>query len=395
MNTWQQQWHQQLAERRAQHRMRELHVLESAPGVNVAVDGKPYLSFISNDYLGLANHPVLKKTLCDAADKFGVGSGASHLLGGHSRAHQQLEEELAAFTGRDRALLFSTGYMANLGVLTALLKKGDCVLEDKLNHASLLDGGLASGADFRRYLHADTSGLQTYLKRGKGRKTLVATDGVFSMDGDLAPLPALAALCKKHDALLMVDDAHGIGVLGKHGAGCCEHFSLSQEDVPVLMGTLGKALGSAGAFVAGSHDMIEMLVQFARTYIYTTAMPPAQAAVTRAALQLLQSESWRREKLQQNIIFFRQQASKHALPLLGSATAIQPIIIGSSDRVMRVDAQLRAAGFLVGAVRPPTVAEGAARLRITLCAEHREADIEKLLETVANILTHTGMPVTA
>lgn len=386
MKTWQQQWQQQLAERRSQHRMRELRVLESAAGVNVVVDGKKYLSFISNDYLGLANHPSLKKTFCDAAEQYGVGSGASHLLGGHSRAHQQLEEALAAFTGRDRALLFSTGYMANLGVLTALLKKGDCVLQDKLNHASLLDGGLASGADFRRYLHVDTSGLQTYLKRGKGRKTLVATDGVFSMDGDLAPLPALATLCQKHDALLMVDDAHGIGVLGKTGAGCCEHFSLTQDDVPVLMGTLGKALGSAGAFVAGSHDMIEMLVQFARTYIYTTAMPPAQAAVTHAALQLLQTESWRREKLQQNIIFFRQQASKHALPLLGSATAIQPVIIGSSDRVMYVDEQLRVAGFLVGAVRPPTVADGAARLRITLCAEHNEADITQLLDCLASVL---------
>lgn len=386
MKNWQQQWQQQLAERHAQHRMRELRVLESAPGVNVIVDGKPYLSFISNDYLGLANHPALKKALIAGAEKYGTGSGASHLLGGHSRAHQQLEEELAAFTGRDRALLFSTGYMANLGVLTALLNKGDGILQDKLNHASLLDGGLASGADCRRYLHADTNSLEQHLARNAGKKILVATDGVFSMDGDIAPLPALATLCKKHEALLMVDDAHGFGVLGKTGAGSCEHFSLTQDDVPVLMGTLGKALGSFGAFVAGSHKMIEMLIQFARTYIYTTAMPPAQAAVTSAALQLLAAESWRREKLQTNIHFFRAQAQQRSLPLMDSLTAIQPVLVGSSEAVMQIDQQLRARGFLVGAVRPPTVAEGAARLRITLSAAHNDNDIMLLLDAMAETL---------
>jgi 8-amino-7-oxononanoate synthase len=386
MNRWQQHWQHQLAQREQQHLMRRVRVSKNAQGIHTIIDGKPYLSFISNDYLGFANHPVLKKALIEGATQYGTSSGASHLLGGHSSAHQQLEEALAAFTGRDRALLFSTGYMANLGVLTALLGKGDCILQDKLNHASLLDGGLASGADFRRYLHANTTSLETYLQNHQQKKTLVCTDGVFSMDGDIAPLPALARLCENHDALLMVDDAHGFGVLGKTGAGSCEHFSLTQHDVPILMGTLGKALGSFGAFVAGSHDMIEMLIQFARPYIYTTALPPAQAVVSHAALQLLHTESWRREQLHARIAFFVTQAQQRSIPLLPSNTAIQPVIIGSSVRVLQINTQLHAAGFLVGAVRPPTVAEGAARLRITLCAEHSEQHIEQLLDALTNIL---------
>ncbi len=379
MNRWQQHWHQQLQERRQQHKLRVLQI-NSAPTEK---------AFISNDYLCLACHPALKKALIDATEKYGASSSASHLLGGHSHPHQQLEEALAAFTGRDRALLFSTGYMANLGVLTALLHKGDCVLQDKLNHASLLDGGLACGADFRRYLHADCNSLEKHLQRSGDKKTLVATDSVFSMDGDIAPLPQLAALCRAQDALLMVDDAHGFGVLGKSGAGSCEHFSLSQQDVPILMGTFGKALGSFGAFVAGSQDLIEILIQFARPFIYTTALPPAQAAVTTAALTLLNTESWRREKLQQHIHFFRQQAALRNLPLLDSPTAIQPIVIGSSERTMRIDQALRQRGFLVGAVRPPTVADSAARLRITLSAAHDEADIVQLLDAIAACLQAT------
>lgn len=374
--SWQEQWQQQLAERAGKHLLRLVHVQTAAPEK----------SFISNDYLGLAQHPALKKALCAAAEQYGVSSSASHLLGGHSYPHQQLEEQLAAFTGRERALLFSTGYMANLGVLTALLQKGDCVLQDKLNHASLLDGGLFSGADFRRYLHADAESLQKHLLRGSDKKILVATDGVFSMDGDIAPLPALAALCQQHAALLLVDDAHGFGVLGKNGAGSCEHFSLTQNEVPILMGTFGKALGSFGAFVAGSQELIEMLIQFARPFVYTTALPPAQAAVTSAALNLLQSESWRREKLQCNIAFFRQQAAARSLPLIDSPTAIQPVLIGSSARVMQIDAALRAQGFLVGAVRPPTVADNAARLRITLSAAHEEENIAQLLDAIADSL---------
>jgi 8-amino-7-oxononanoate synthase len=300
--------------------------------------------------------------------------------------HQQLEEALAAFTGRERAVLFSTGYMANLGVMTALAGKGDRILQDKLNHASLIDGGLSSGADCRRYLHADTASLQKHLLRCANRKTLVATDGVFSMDGDLAPLPALASLCRQYDALLMVDDAHGFGVLGRSGAGSCELFNLSPEEVPVLMGTLGKALGSFGAFVAGSHDMIEMLVQFARPYIYTTALPPAQAAVSLAALGLLHSEGWRREQLQSRIACFRQQANARHITVMPSPSPIQPILLGSCARVMAVEAYLRERGILTGAVRPPTVAEGSARLRVTLSATHTENDIAHLLDTLQHAL---------
>ncbi len=379
MNRWQAHWQRQLAERAEQHLLRRVCVQAVAP----------QCSFISNDYLGLAQHPALKKALCDTAEQYGSGSGATHLLGGHSYPHQALEEKLAAFTGRDRALLFSTGYMANLGVLTALLQKGDSVLHDKLNHASLLDGGLFSGADFRRYLHADSGSLHKHLARCGDKKTVVATDGVFSMDGDIAPLPDLATACHEHHALLMVDDAHGFGVLGKNGAGSCEYFSLTQNDVPILMGTFGKALGSFGAFVAGSQDLIAFLIQFARPFIYTTALPPAQAAVTSAALTLLQNESWRREKLQHNIGFFRQQAALRQLPVLHSLTAIQPLMIGSSARVLQIDAALRTQNFLVGAVRPPAVADNAARLRITLSAAHEEKDIVQLLDAIADSLLPT------
>lgn len=380
MNRWQQSWQEKLTERAENNLLRTVRVN--------AFDAQR--SFISNDYLGLAQHPALKKALCAAAEKYGSGSGASHLLGGHSAPHQQLEEELAAFTGRERALLFSTGYMANLGVLTALLQKGDCVLQDKLNHASLLDGGLFSGADFRRYLHSDINSLEKHLTRCADKKVLVATDGVFSMDGDIAPLPELAVLCQQHQALLMVDDAHGFGVLGKNGAGSCEHFSLSQNAVPILMGTFGKALGSFGAFVAGSNDLIEMLIQFARPFIYTTALPPAQTAATSSALGLLKTESWRREKLQNNIAFFKQQAAQRQLALQDSPTAIQPLLIGSSVRVMQIDKQMRQRGFLVGAVRPPTVADNAARLRITLSAIHEEKDMAHLLDAIVDCLRATS-----
>lgn len=377
-DVWQQYWQQRLAEREQRHLLRRVRVLPC----------EPQRAFISNDYLGFSQHPTLKKALHDAAEQYGVGSGASHLLGGHSYAHQALEVALADFLQRERVLLFSTGYMANLGVLTALLGKGDCVLQDKLNHASLLDGGLSSGAECRRYLHSNCDSLQKHLLRTAGKKTLVATDGVFSMDGDIARLPEIATLCQQHQALLMVDDAHGFGVLGKTGAGSCEHFSLTQEAVPILMGTLGKALGSFGAFVAGSHSLIDMLVQFARPFIYTTALPPAQAAVTTVALQLLKTEAWRREKLHSNIAFFRQYAAQCQLPVLDSPTAIQPLVLGSSENVLQIYEQLLARGFLVGAVRPPTVAEGAARLRITLSATHEEKSIQHLLDVMAELVAH-------
>lgn len=268
-----------LAARRAEHLYRRRPLLQSPQGPEVTVDGERLLAFSSNDYLGLANHPEVIAALQQGAATWGVGGGASHLVIGHSTPHHRLEEALADFTGRPRALLFSTGYMANLAAVTALVGQGDTVLEDRLNHASLLDAGLLSGARFSRYLHNDASSLAKRLEKASGN-TLVVTDGVFSMDGDLADLPALCAEAKRHGAWVMVDDAHGFGPLGATGGGIVEHFGLGMDDVPVLVGTLGKAFGTAGAFVAGSEELIETLIQFARPYIYTTSQPPAVACAT-------------------------------------------------------------------------------------------------------------------
>lgn len=371
-----------LAERRAARLFRQRPLLDSPQGPEVVVDGQPLLAFCSNDYLGLANHPEVIRALRDGAERWGVGGGASHLVIGHSAPHHQLEEALAEFTGRPRALLFSTGYMANLAVVTALVGRGDTVLEDRLNHASLLDAGLLSGARFARYLHNDAASLAGLLAKAGGN-TLVVTDGVFSMDGDLAELPALAGECRKHGAWLMVDDAHGFGTLGAGGGGCVEHFGLGLDEVPVLVGTLGKAFGTAGAFVAGSEELIETLIQFARPYIYTTSQPPAVACATLKSLELLQGEHWRREHLQRLIDRFRSAAAEIGLALMDSPTPIQPILVGDSGRALRLAALLRERGLLVGAIRPPTVPAGTARLRVTLSATHSEAQLERLLEALA------------
>jgi len=347
------------------------------------VDGKPCLNFCSNDYLGLANHPQVVSAFQQGLSRYGAGSGASHLVCGHSAAHEELEEALAHFSGRPRALLFSTGYMANLGVVQALAGRGDGVYEDRLNHASLLDAALLSRAALHRFRHRDAADLAERLAaQQKGRK-LVAVDGVFSMDGDLSPLPELAAAAARHDAWLMVDDAHGLGVLGERGAGSVEHSALGMAEVPILMGTLGKALGVAGAFVAGSETLVETLLQFARTSIYTTALPPAQAAAVLAALRLVsRGEAWRREQLHQRVRYFREKAAEH-LPLAPSETPIQPLVVGASDRSLELARKLLAKGLWITAIRPPTVPEGTARLRITLSAAHSEAHIDRLLEALA------------
>ena len=371
-----------LDERRAQQLYRSRKTIESVQGIEVVVHGEKYLNFCSNDYLGLANHPSIINAFKIAADKFGVGSGASHLVCGHSSVHHELEEKLAEFTGRDRALLFSTGYMANLGVITALLDKSDFIFEDKLNHASLIDAGLLSGARFQRFLHNDMGNLQTRLERAESGRKLICVDGVFSMDGDLAPLPELTALAKQHDAWLMVDDAHGFGVLGANGAGCAEHFNLDQNQLPILMGTLGKACGSFGAFVAGSETLIETLIQFARPYIYTTALPPAVAAATLQSLKIIRDEQWRRDHLKNLIARFRQGAEQLDLPLMNSSSAIQPLLIGDDARSLDISEKMAARGFWITAIRPPTVPANTARLRITLSAAHSEIQIDQLLETL-------------
>ena len=370
-----------LAARQANNLYRHRPLLESPQGPHVVVDGQPLLAFCNNDYLGLANHPQVIEAWQQGASRWGVGGGASHLVIGHSRAHHALEEALAEFTGRPRALLFSNGYMANMGAVTALVGQGDTVLEDRLNHASLLDAGLLSGARFNRYLHNDAASLAKRLEKAVG-DTLVVTDGVFSMDGNLADLPALAREAKAKGAWLMVDDAHGFGPLGATGGGIVEHFGLGLDDVPVLIGTLGKAFGTSGAFVAGSEALIESLIQFARPYIYTTSQPPALACATLKSLELLRSEHWRREHVNLLIRQFRQGAEQIGLQLMDSLTPIQPILIGDSAKAVQVSQQLRARGLLVTAIRPPTVPVGGARLRVTLSAAHTEAHVQLLLDAL-------------
>jgi 8-amino-7-oxononanoate synthase len=382
---------------------RSRRVIDSPQGIYLQLEGRSIVNFCSNDYLGLANHPDVVSAFKAGVDRYGVGSGSAHLICGHSRAHHALEEELAAFTDRDRALLFSTGYMANVGVMCALLGRGDAVFEDRLNHASLLDGGLMSGARFKRYAHADVEQLKQQLARSTGHK-LIVTDGVFSMDGDFAPLKALAALAESATIGLMVDDAHGLGVLGDNGGGLLECLGLTQDDVPILMGTLGKSFGTFGAFIAGSDDLIETLIQKARTYIYTTALPAAVAEATRASLKRVIADNWRRERLRNLAGRFRRGAEQLGLECCQSSgdpfvqnesllSAIQPIIIGDSQRTVEISTRLLNAGFLVSAIRPPTVPKGSSRLRVTLSALHEEQHIDQLLTAldqainVSNVIT--------
>lgn len=367
-----------------QNLYRSRRIISTPQGVEINVDGKALINFSSNDYLGLANHPDIIRSFKEAADKYGVGSGSAHLICGHSQCHHALEQELAEFTGRERALLFSTGYMANMGVISALLGRGDQVFQDRLNHASLLDGGLLSGARFKRYLHNDIADLANKIKPIEGR-TLIVTDGIFSMDGDIAPLVKLAALAADKNAWLMVDDAHGLGVLGKTGAGVLQDISLTQQDVPILMGTLGKGLGTFGAFVAGSEVLIETLIQKARSYVFTTALPAAVAEATRTSLKLVITENWRRDKLNSLITRFQTGASQLGLPVMLSSTAIQPVLIGESQRALEISEVLLNKGFLVTAIRPPTVPKDEARLRITFSANHQEQHIDQLLDALGAI----------
>jgi 8-amino-7-oxononanoate synthase len=351
----------------------------------IELDGRRCIDFCSNDYLGLSAHPRVTEAFVAAAREHGVGARAAHLITGHHPEHEALEAELAAFTGRDRALLFSTGYMANLGLATALVQKGGAVVGDRLNHASLIDAGRIARADIAHYPHGDAAALaQLLAARGPG--ALVLTDGVFSMDGDLAPLPAISAACAAAGALLAVDDAHGIGVLGARGAGSLEHYGLGAREVPALVGTLGKALGTFGAFVAGDAGLVETLIQRARTYIYTTALPPAVAAATRASLTVADAESWRRARVLSLARRFRALAAEAGIPLAESGTPIQPVPIGRADAALAASARLLERGYFVAAIRPPTVPEETSRLRIALSAAHRDADLEGLVAALADAL---------
>lgn len=373
-----------LQQRQQEQLLRRRKLRTSPSGTDILLDGRPVINFCSNDYLGLANHPEVVQRFKQGADHYGVGSGSAHLINGHTGAHHALEEELADFLGYEAALLFSTGYMANLGIAQALCQKGDHIYADRLNHASLLDASLLSGARLLRYRHGDIADLEKRIGNEE-REKLIMTDGVFSMDGDIAPLPELVRISQRKQAWLMMDDAHGFGVLGDQGRGSLEHLGVATGDVPIFMATLGKALGTAGAFVAGSRDLVDYLVQQARTFVYTTAMPPAIAEASRTSLTLMRDGELRR-KLGHNIAFFRRQADQRGIELMPSETAIQPLLLGDAGKALDISQRLLEQGFHVSAIRPPTVPEGTARLRITLSASHSETQISLLLEALASLL---------
>ena len=368
----------QLDERAAQGLQRHRRLIESPQGTHITVDGKPYLSFCSNDYLGLANHPQLIAALQSGAQQYGVGSGASHLVSGHFVTHQQLEYQLAEFVHKPAALLFSTGYLANLGTVQALVGRGDAIFADKLNHASLNDAMLLSRAEIKRYRHNDVAQLEQMLAKAATGRKLIITDAVFSMDGDLAPLPEILVLCERYEAWLLIDDAHGFGVLGHSGQGSLAHFNLESPRV-IYMATLGKAAGVAGAFVAAEQVVIETLVQSARSYIYTTASPPALACALQASLSLLRTEEWRREHLRNMIAWLRAGLAGLPCKLMSSSTPIQPLLVGSNEDALALADELRTRGIWVPAIRPPTVPQGTARLRITLSAAHTEENVAQLI----------------
>lgn len=423
----------ELDSRATQGLLRRRRTLSTPQGVRITVDGKPYLSFCSNDYLGLASHPKIVSALQQGAQKFGVGSGASHLVSGHFDAHSTLEQALAAFVAKPAALSFSTGYMANLGVVQALVGRGDTVFADKLNHASLNDAMLLSRAEVKRYRHNDMAHLAELLATSSGHDTalplpnpppvgeganeknresmpgrkLVITDAVFSMDGDIAPLPELLALCEQYDAWLLVDDAHGFGVLGEQGRGILHSFTPLSSSLPdrgerdshlsrmrervrervdspriIYMATLGKAAGVSGAFVAAEKVVIDTLLQNARSYIYTTASPPALSVALLASLQLMREEEWRREHLQHLIVQLRDGLRGLPWFLMDSTTPIQPLVVGSNEAALVLSDSMRERGIWVPAIRPPTVPQGTARLRISLSAAHQAADVAELIKVL-------------
>jgi 8-amino-7-oxononanoate synthase len=370
---------------------RHLETNTTAQGVEIAINGQQLLNFCSNDYLGLANHPQLKAAVIEGVQRYGVGAGAAALLSGHSQAHEVLEEQLARFLNRERALLFSSGYLANLGVLSGLVTRHDTVFHDKLNHASLIDGVQLSGAKHVRYPHLDVLALQAKISKPANGHAWLITDGVFSMDGDLAPLTTLANLAIQHTAILVCDDAHGFGVLSD-GMGTVGHFGLSEKEVPILIVTFGKALGTVGAAVIGPAVIIEMLIQAARPFIYDTALPPAFAHATTVALTMLREQPELRAKLFSNIRYFHDSLAANDLPIPRSVTPIQPIIIGDASAALLAAAELRTLGLYVRAVRPPTVPRGTARLRICLSAAHTTSQLDRLIDGLCAIRSLIPIP---
>ena len=364
---------------------RRRRVVENPQGRELRVAGKRLLNFCSNDYLGLASDPRVSEAFKSGVDRWGVGAGASHLICGHTGAHHELEEELAAFVGRPRALLFSSGYAANMGTINSLVSEGDWVFEDRLNHASLLDGGWISRAKFTWFEHHDAGDLARQLTASNGvaGRRLVVSDGTFSMDGDTCALDELIAVAGAHGGWVMIDDAHGLGVHGKNGCGLVDPERYTTRDVPVLVGTLGKALGTAGAFVAGEESLIELLIHKARNYVFSTAIPSAVAVATSKSLEIAATEGWRRVHLEALIGRFTAGVANIGLGFGGSTSPIQPLIVGPADRAVRLSLALEERGILVSAIRPPTVPDGASRLRITITAAHTDEDVDRLLDALA------------
>jgi len=371
------------------HLRRRRRIVDSPCGTHLTVGGRELLAFCSNDYLGLANHPEIVAAMIEGAQRWGAGSGAAHAVSGHLRPHQQLEGALAEFVGLPHALVFSTGYMANHGMVPALVGRGDAVFADRLNHASLIDAAIASGADHKRYAHKDMAALRQLLAQSEVKHKLILTDAVFSMDGDIAPLPQLLALAEEFDAWLVIDDAHGFGVLGRDGRGSLSAFAIKASPRIVYMGTLGKAAGVSGAFVAGAVNVIDWLQQRSRTAIFTTAHPPAVSCAVLKSLELIAAGDDRREKLQARVNQLRKAlaplAAERGWQLAESQTPIQPLIVGSNQSALELSAALEATGIWVPAIRPPTVPQGSARLRICLSAAHTEADVDALIAALGKV----------
>ena len=370
-----------LSQRKIDGLLRQRRLLDSPQAEHIIANDKPYLSFCSNDYLGLANHPELIKTMQQAAGDSGVGSGASNLITGHHRYHDSLEKQLAKFVKLPAALLFSTGYMANIGVLGALVGRGDAIFADKLNHACLNDGAYYSLAEFNRFAHNDVASLEALLKASTAKHKLIAVDAVFSMDGDIAPIPEYLALCEQYDAYLYIDDAHGFGVLGAHGEGSLNHFNLASPRI-IVMATLGKAAGVAGAFVGGEQVVIDYLIQTAKSYVYSTPAPPALSATLSAAVSLIEQGDHLRTHLQQLIATLKANLCLKKWQLLPSHTAVQPLVVGGNHAALALSEYLQDKGILVPAIRPPTVPVNTARLRISLSAAHSEHDVITLAKAI-------------
>jgi 8-amino-7-oxononanoate synthase len=370
-----------LEQRKADGLLRQRRLLDSPQADTIVTGDQQYISFCSNDYLGLANHPTLIEAMQAAAGEAGVGSGASNLITGHHRYHDDLEKQLADFVNMPAAMIFSAGYMANIGVLGALTGRGDAIFADKLNHACLNDGSYYSLADFHRFTHNDVEALEALLQKSKAKRKLIAVDAVFSMDGDLAPLTKYLALCEQYDAYLYVDDAHGFGVLGEHGQGSLKHLGL-QSPRMIMMATLGKAAGVAGAFVAGEQVVIDYLIQTAKSYVYSTPAPPALSATLSASVRLIEHGDALRAHLQHLITTLKSNLHLKKWQLMPSETAVQPLLVGDNHDVVRLSEHLQSKGILVPAIRPPTVPKNTARLRISLSAAHSEQDILELTNAI-------------